>query len=71
MCWKIHARDHLSDGAVFRRFFMVEWLEPHVGQAVLWAPPVHGMEMMRYGVFGDAVFPHFDWTYLWPFACRP
>jgi hypothetical protein len=22
--------------------------------------PVHGMEMMRYGVFGDAVFPHFD-----------
>jgi len=51
-------------------FFMVEWLAPHVGQAVLWAPPVHGMEMMRYGVFGDAVDPHFDWTY--PLAvCLP
>lgn len=51
-------------------FFMADWLEPKVREAVLYSPPVHGMEMMRYGVFGDAVKANFDFTYV-PFVCFP
>lgn len=44
-------------------FFMAEWLAPDVKAAVLWSPPVHAMEMMRYGVFGDALYPNFSFAY--------
>lgn len=44
-------------------FFMVSWLAPGFGDAVLWSPPVHAMEMMRYGIFGDAVSPQYDYFY--------
>lgn len=51
-------------------FFMAEWLTPDVRDAVLWSPPVHAMEMMRYGVFGDALHPLFDFAYT-PGWCLP
>lgn len=51
-------------------FFMAEWLTPEVKEAVLWSPPVHAMEMMRYGVFGDALYPNFNFTYT-PACCLP
>lgn len=44
-------------------FFTVGWLAPGLADAVLWSPPVHGMEMMRYGIFGNAVNPHYDFFY--------
>lgn len=51
-------------------FFMVEWLAPNVQAAVLWSPPVHAMEMMRYGAFGDVLHPNFSLTYT-PSVCVP
>jgi capsular polysaccharide transport system permease protein len=51
-------------------FFMVVWLVPDVRAAVLWSPSVHAMEMMRYGIFGDVLFPTFDMTYT-PACCFP
>jgi capsular polysaccharide transport system permease protein len=51
-------------------FFMAEWLTPNVKAAVLWSPPVHAMEMMRYGVFGDALYPNFSFYYT-PACCLP
>lgn len=44
-------------------FFMISWLAPAVAQFTLYSPPVHGMEMMRYGLFGTAVAPHYDYLY--------
>lgn len=44
-------------------FNIVSWLTPAAQQIVLYSPPVHGMEMMRYGIFGDVVAPHFDLLY--------
>lgn len=44
-------------------FNSVSWLTPAAQQAVLYSPPVHGMEMMRYGIFGDAIAPHFEFLY--------
>lgn len=41
-------------------FNMVSWLTPKAREVVLWSPFVHGMEMMRYGLFGDAVRPYFN-----------
>jgi capsular polysaccharide transport system permease protein len=46
-------------------FSFVSLLTPSVANALLYSPPVHGMEMMRYGVFGPSIDPHFD--YLSPF----
>jgi capsular polysaccharide transport system permease protein len=37
---------------------------------VLYSPPVHGMEMMRYGMFGPSVDPQFDFLYPLKF-CLP
>lgn len=51
-------------------FYMTSWLTPDAQAAILWFPPVHGMEMMHYGLFGDAVSPHYDLLY--PLAvCLP
>lgn len=44
-------------------FFLVSALTPGAGEAVLYSPPVHAMEMMRYGVFGPRIDPHFDYLY--------
>lgn len=44
-------------------FFMVSWLTPSVRDVLLYSPPIHGMEMMRYGLFGEHVTPHFDYFY--------
>lgn len=41
-------------------FNMVEWLTPEARAALLWSPPVSAMEMMRYGLFGNAVTPYYN-----------
>jgi capsular polysaccharide transport system permease protein len=47
-------------------FFFVSSLTPGAANVVLYSPPVHGMEMMRYGVFGPSIDPQF--SYLYPLA---
>ncbi len=44
-------------------FFLVSALAPEAKEAVLYSPSVHGMEMMRYGVFGPSIDPHFSLLY--------
>jgi len=41
-------------------FNMVSWLAPSVRDFMLWSPPVNAMELIRYGLFGERVTPHFD-----------
>lgn len=41
-------------------FNMASWLPPNVREALLWSPMVTGMELMRYGLFGDIVTPYYD-----------
>lgn len=51
-------------------FYIVSALSPAAASAVLYSPAVHGMEMMRYGIFGPSVDAHFD--YLYPLGfCLP
>lgn len=47
-------------------FYIVSALSPTAAEVVLFSPPVHGMEMMRYGLFGPSIDPQFDFGY--PFA---
>jgi len=51
-------------------FFLVSSLYGKAGDLVLYSPPVHGMEMMRYGVFGPSIDPHYDFVYPLAF-CLP
>lgn len=44
-------------------FYLVSALSPQAANAVLYSPAVHGMEMMRYGVFGPSIDPQFDFWY--------
>ncbi len=44
-------------------FFVVSSLSPEAAAIVLYSPPVHGMEMMRYGVFGPSINPQYDYLY--------
>ena len=44
-------------------FYMVSWLTPEAQEAALYLPMVHANEMMRYGIFGHHVEPHFDYFY--------
>jgi capsular polysaccharide transport system permease protein len=44
-------------------FFLVGSLSPLAAKVVLFSPPVHGMEMMRYGIFGPSINPQFDYVY--------
>lgn len=44
-------------------FNNVSWLTPEAQRVVLYSPPVHGMEMMRYGVFGDVIAPQYEFFY--------
>ena len=41
-------------------FNMASWLGPEARDVLLWSPFVNGMEMMRYGLFGDAVRPYYN-----------
>jgi capsular polysaccharide transport system permease protein len=43
-------------------FNMVAWLTPGAQDAMYYSPFVHGMEMMRYGIFGDRVNAQWDVT---------
>lgn len=51
-------------------FFLVGALHADAANLVLYSPPVHGMEMMRYGLFGPSVDPQFDYLYPLKF-CLP
>lgn len=44
-------------------FFMVAWLPPGFRHFVLFIPFVHGVEMVRAGVFGEFVETHYDMPY--------
>lgn len=51
-------------------FSLVSVLSDGAAAVVLYSPAVHGMEMMRYGVFGPTIDPHYDFFY--PLAvCLP
>jgi len=41
-------------------FNMASWLSPAARDVVLWSPLVNAMEMMRSGLFGDAVRPYYS-----------
>jgi capsular polysaccharide transport system permease protein len=51
-------------------FFLVGSLSANAAAVVLYSPPVHGMEMMRYGLFGPSIDPQFDFLYPLKF-CLP
>lgn len=51
-------------------FYLVGTLYPDAAKVVLYSPPVHGMEMMRYGIFGPSIDPHYDFIYPLAF-CLP
>ncbi len=44
-------------------FYIVSALYGDAATVVLYSPPVHGMEMMRYGVFGPSIDPQYDYLY--------
>lgn len=44
-------------------FFMVAWLPPSAQEFALLIPFVHGVEMVRAGVFGEFVETHYDVAY--------
>lgn len=44
-------------------FYLVGSLYTEAAEVVLYFPPVHGMEMMRYGVFGPSIDPQYDFVY--------
>lgn len=41
-------------------FNMASWLPASFRDALMWSPMVSGMELMRAGLFGDLVEPHYD-----------
>jgi len=48
-------------------FVMNSWLTPSFRDVVMLSPAVHGMEMMRYGIFGDSVYAQYSFSYPWLF----
>ena len=44
-------------------FFVVSFLHPDAAAVVLYSPPVHAMEMRRYGLFGPTIDPQYDLYY--------
>lgn len=44
-------------------FYFVGSLYPTAAQVVLYSPLVHGMEMMRYGIFGPSINPQYEFLY--------
>lgn len=51
-------------------FYLVSSLAPAAAEVVLYSPPVHAMEMMRYGVFGPSIDVQYDFFYPLAF-CMP
>lgn len=41
-------------------FNMVSWLTPAARKFMYYSPFVHGMELMRYGIFGERIDAHWD-----------
>ena len=44
-------------------FNLSSWLAPNVRNVLLYSPPVSGMELMRYGIWGDRITPYYDVPY--------
>ena len=44
-------------------FNLTSWLAPNVREVLLYSPPVTGMELMRYGIWGDKITPYYDVPY--------
>lgn len=44
-------------------FHLLSWTTPRVRDALLYSPLVHGMEMMRFGIFGHSMTPYFSYFY--------
>ena len=44
-------------------FYLVSSLYPAAAEIALYSPPVHAMEMMRYGIFGPITNPQYDFIY--------
>jgi capsular polysaccharide transport system permease protein len=44
-------------------FNLTSWLSPGVRDVMLYSPPVSGMEVMRYGIWGDRITPYYDIPY--------
>jgi len=43
-------------------FNLASWLTPAARDVALWSPMVNAMEMIRYGIFGNAVRPYYSVT---------
>lgn len=41
-------------------FNLTSWLAPNVRSVMLYSPPVTGMELMRYGIWGGKITPYYD-----------
>lgn len=41
-------------------FNLASWLPPNMREVLMWSPMVSGMELMRYGAFGDVMTPYYD-----------
>lgn len=41
-------------------FYMVSWLPPSAREYIMWIPFVHGIEMVRAGVFGEFVATYYN-----------
>lgn len=47
-------------------FTMVSWMPQDIRDVLLLSPMVNGVEMMRYGTFGDDVTPYYNvWNPIW------
>lgn len=44
-------------------FNLTSWLAPGVRDVMLYSPPVSGMELMRYGIWGDKIMPYYAISY--------
>ena len=44
-------------------FNLTSWLAPNVRNVLLYSPPVSGMELMRYGIWGNRITPYYDIPY--------
>lgn len=44
-------------------FTMVDWVPVAFQPFLLWSPPVHNLEMIRAGQFGQGIHPHYDIVY--------
>jgi capsular polysaccharide transport system permease protein len=44
-------------------FSLTSWLSPNVRTVMLYSPPVTGMELMRYGIWGNQITPYYDIPY--------